>query len=357
MLDLWGDETQAVSAGERRSFVDWRRAAGDGEPDERYPPRALVGRYLADGLARLCAAAPAHVTIARHRTSAQELQRRGCGVDDRDVRRHRAARATTRCSWRSATRPAAATGPRAAMAARGPARPGRLPGRPGSRAAHVAPGATVAVRGFALTFLDAALALTEGRGGALRAGRSSVPAALHAVARRRRRDRAVLAHRAGRCSPSPTRRWRRASRRWRRSPGPRARRSSPCLTASAFATTCCAILAAAVAASLRAAGQDARARAPQRWLGVACDGRRAADVALAGRGDRALARGRCRLGRAGPAVGARTHVAGALPGARRPARRTAGWPAGSGRRSARWRCNWSGSRSARPRSTRRSCSR
>ena len=30
---------------------------------------------------------------------------------------------------------------------------------------RIAPGATVAIRGFALTFIDAALALTEGRGG------------------------------------------------------------------------------------------------------------------------------------------------------------------------------------------------
>ena len=29
-LNMWGDATRAVSAGERLSFVDWRRAAGDG---------------------------------------------------------------------------------------------------------------------------------------------------------------------------------------------------------------------------------------------------------------------------------------------------------------------------------------
>ena len=163
MLDLWGDETQAVSADERRSFVDWRRAAGHDDPEERYPPRALVGRYLADGLAGLCAAAPAHTTITRHRTSARELQRRGSswtiataddlvrhGYDEVLVAVGHATAASHRAGapWPHAAPLIPAVFPIARLAA-----------------AHVAPAATVAVRGFALTFLDAALALTEGRGG------------------------------------------------------------------------------------------------------------------------------------------------------------------------------------------------
>ena len=56
-------------------------------------------------------------------------------------------------------------------------------------ASAVAPGSAVAIRGFALTMIDAALALTEGRGGALRAPRTSPAAALRA---RRRHDAAVI---------------------------------------------------------------------------------------------------------------------------------------------------------------------
>ena len=103
-------------------------------------------------------------TITRHRDVGPRAPAARFVMDDRDGRRPRATRTTTRCSWRSATRPAPATGRARAWPHAAPLIPAVFP-IARLAAAHVAPGATVAVRGFALTFLDAALALTEGRGG------------------------------------------------------------------------------------------------------------------------------------------------------------------------------------------------
>ena len=162
-LNMWCGASHAVPPDERRCFVEWRRAVGAEHEAERYPPRALVGRYLADGLARMRAAAPSHVTITLRPTAVDALERRGS-------------------SWAIAADGVALVGYDEVLVA-----VGHTTGRhdwPSARWRHVAPlipavfpitrlapeqiapGATVAVRGFALTFLDATLALTEGRGGA-----------------------------------------------------------------------------------------------------------------------------------------------------------------------------------------------
>jgi diaminopimelate decarboxylase len=268
MLDMWGADTRAVSAGERRSFVDWRRSAGDGDPAERYPPRALVGRYLADGLARLRAAAPAHVTITLRRTAVHALERHGSSwtlVTTDDAAHHgydevlvAVGHATGAGDWARAPWPHAA-----------PLIPAVFPVTR-LAPAHVAPGATVAVRGFALTFLDAALALTEGRGGTFspddhpyRLRYTPSPGDAGAIVPFSRSGRPMLAK-----------------------PGPALAAGLPALETIARAARdeilalpdgfgvrddLLAILAAAVQASLDAAGQPARTPAA-RWLGLACDG-------------------------------------------------------------------------------------
>jgi uncharacterized NAD(P)/FAD-binding protein YdhS len=268
MLDLWGDETRAVGAGERRSFVDWRRAAGDGEPDERYPPRALVGRYLADGLARLCAAAPAHVTIARQRTAVRALRRCGSSwaitPSDGSVRDGYDEVLVAVGHATGAGAGAGAAWPHAA-----PLIPAVFPVTR-LAPAHVPPGATVAVRGFALTFLDAALALTEGRGGRFAA--DDHPYRLRYVPSRGDAGVIVPFSRTGRPMLAK--------------PDPALAAGLPALETIAGTARAqilaladgfrvrddlVAVLAQAAEASLHAAGRAPEVSA-ERWLGQACDG-------------------------------------------------------------------------------------
>ena len=133
-VDMWPVGSRAVPAAAQLSFAGWRGPGG-----EVYPPRADVGRYLADGLERLREHAPANVAIRIRPVRVARVEREdgrwavdGSAYDEVLV----------------------ATGHDQVF------RPDiRLDG------ARIRPGARVVARGFALTFIDAALALTEGRGG------------------------------------------------------------------------------------------------------------------------------------------------------------------------------------------------
>ena len=142
--------------GER--YIAWRDASGPGEQAGGYSARADVGRHLAASLRTLLAHTPpgVRVTVVPHRVDGLEREDGG---------------------WRVVAAGAAGTYDEVLLAI-GHARSwdGALARKwthavplidgvfPVERIA-VAAGATVAVRGFALTFLDAALALSEGRGG------------------------------------------------------------------------------------------------------------------------------------------------------------------------------------------------
>jgi diaminopimelate decarboxylase len=159
-LDMWWPASRAVPRARRRSFVEWR--AANGARDEAYPPRAHVGRYLADGLAALLRHAPPTVEVRVHRAPAEGVREDAYGwhVEAGGVGRsydevliavgHQATSASAlAASWSHAA----------------PLVPAVFPVERWLTRDLVPPGATVAVRGFALTFIDAALALTEGRGG------------------------------------------------------------------------------------------------------------------------------------------------------------------------------------------------
>jgi diaminopimelate decarboxylase len=271
-LNLWGDESRAARAGERRSFVEWRRQSGHEDLDERYPPRALIGRYLADGLATLRRAAPRRVTIALHRTAAHALRRRGSSwtiaTSDGSVRDGydevlvATGHTTAGGEWARAAWPHAA-----------PLIPAVFPVTR-LAAEHVPPGASVAVRGFALTFLDAALALTEGRGGAFAA--TDHPYRLRYTPSRDDAGAIVPFSRTGRpmlAKPEAAL----AAGIPDLEPIARAARAQVLALPRDFAvrSDLRAILAAAVEASLLAADGGARPQSPtsaERWLGVACDG-------------------------------------------------------------------------------------
>ncbi len=157
-VDLWS-ATGVVPADERRSFVAWRAA----DPGERYPPRAEVGRYLADGFALLRRHAPPGVHIELRRSEVRAVE--ACAVGWRVV-----AEGGARDHYDEVLvavgHPAVADRPSGGWEHAAPLVPAVFPVAHRLAPSRVPAASRVALRGFALTFLDAALALTEGRGGA-----------------------------------------------------------------------------------------------------------------------------------------------------------------------------------------------
>ena len=292
-VDLWWPlDAGASRRTSRRSFDDWRRTAARAIRAESYPPRAEVGRYLADGLARLLRHAPPERRGRRCAPVAVRALERCDGAwavttADDDVARLR----------RGAGR-RSATGPR--IDRRRPAR-GTLGARSSPSSAtldrdRVPAGATVAVRGFALTFIDAALALTEGRGGTFEPG--GRPHRLRYRGERRRRPSVILPFsRSGTaaCSPSPT---------------PRLAAGVPALDAIAAGGRATRSSRCPDGFSLRRrpardprgdrgrrawprpAAVPTRVAAARAWLAAACDGAAPPTEQTRGRGARALRRGR-----------------------------------------------------------------
>ncbi len=137
------------------SFDDWRRAHGESDPLDAFPPRALVGRFLADAwgaLSRRMAGGDCLSHVARRvrsiRREGEEWLVDGAPYDEVLLATGHAA------DWPGALHHDWS----------GPAR--LVPTTPdGLSPASVPPGSAVACRGAALTFIDVALALTEGRGG------------------------------------------------------------------------------------------------------------------------------------------------------------------------------------------------
>jgi uncharacterized NAD(P)/FAD-binding protein YdhS len=159
-LDLWWPESRAVPRRLRTPFVAWRAATEGGGDD--YPPRAQAGRYLAAGFETLLRCTPPNVDVRLRRLAVQTVRpgEGGWEVEACDSREiydevlvavgHQDSSATALANdWLHSAPLVPAVFPVTRRLARG----------------VVPDGATVAIRGFALTFIDAALALTEGRGG------------------------------------------------------------------------------------------------------------------------------------------------------------------------------------------------
>jgi len=162
-VDMWWPTSSTVPRDERRSFVAWRDSLPAGGDRGRYPPRALVGRYLADGLQAILRHAPPSTRIRVRPTRVQALtpRRGGWEVVGRPgsagpydevliaTGHERSWAGALACDWAHA----------ASLV------PSVFPVGRWLSPQRVGAGATVAARGFALSFIDAALALTEGRGG------------------------------------------------------------------------------------------------------------------------------------------------------------------------------------------------
>lgn len=169
-LDLWWPHSRAVPAAERLSFVAWRLGLnGHGLDDEQYPARAQVGLYLADGLARMVRHVPPGTRITVRATAVSGAHKLGTNwkVVTDDGATHEYDEILVAVGHAAGNGRWSAGG---AWEHAAPLIPAVFPVTRWLSSDALAPGATVAVRGFALTFLDAALALTEGRGGVFEAG-------------------------------------------------------------------------------------------------------------------------------------------------------------------------------------------
>lgn len=163
MVDIW-----PAGSGLGPSFSEWRKGV-PGLSDESYPPRADVGRYLNDGFERLVSTAAEFLDISVRATGVNGIRREGetwSVIAGDDLSEYDEVLLTTghAPSWDGGL-------------GSGMSPPENLIGAVFPVETHlsaetVPPGSAVSVRGFALTMIDAALALTEGRGGTFREGRA-----------------------------------------------------------------------------------------------------------------------------------------------------------------------------------------
>ncbi len=165
-LDMWWPSSQAVPPRERQSFVAWRKGRQAGRDDEDYPPRAQVGRYLCEGFETLRRHTPPTVELKLCRSAVETLRPSGRGWV---LRAAGAAGAYDEVLIAVGHQDSSDAGFAAGWAHAAPLVPAVFPVERWLSRDRVAAGATVAIRGFALTFIDAALALTEGRGGSFQA--------------------------------------------------------------------------------------------------------------------------------------------------------------------------------------------
>ncbi|MEM9557689.1 MAG: FAD/NAD(P)-binding protein [Acidobacteriota bacterium] len=171
-IDLWAREEPPAVTDDTPSMLAWCQRQECAEiatelgPDS-YTSRALAGRYLEAGFEAIAKALPHGVSLQRRVGEVVDIlrDRRGHRILVRpasedvvaiDVRVDHVLLATGH-PW---ARP---NGPGQAEPATGDFIPFVYPVE--RQLAAVRPGSTVALRGMTLTFIDAALALTEGRGG------------------------------------------------------------------------------------------------------------------------------------------------------------------------------------------------
>lgn len=159
-INAWLDDG-CVPVAKRLSFEQWHIATR-GIASEEYPPRARVGEYLREAFGTVMAHLPEGMAVTRAARRVRCIARAVTGWSLRLEGRDEAQAfdevlVATGHAWDWPGALSREWGHRAHLVSRVfPAQ--RWPRR-------IAPGARVAVRGFGLTFIDAALTLTEGRGG------------------------------------------------------------------------------------------------------------------------------------------------------------------------------------------------
>lgn len=159
-IDLWWPDSLAVPRSVQRSFARWRAGT------DTYPSRSEVGCYLSDGFESLLRHAPRAATIRLHATEVDAVRANGVAWD---VEAGGSLAGTYDevliATGHVQTSP---TGLAAGWRHAAPLVPRVFPVERHLTPETVPGGSVVAIRGFGLSFIDAALALTVGRGGSFR---------------------------------------------------------------------------------------------------------------------------------------------------------------------------------------------
>lgn len=172
-VDVWSPDNDLVSPGQRADLVSWlARVHPEWADPAAFVPRALVGAYLRDAYASLAAHLPRSLRVQHVRGSVTAVtSERGAwrlSHDDPALDRDGVDEVMLTLGhgrWTGA--PAGSRGWTEGLPPRGRTRlvTSVFPVTERLAVAAVPAGAQVGVRGFALTWIDAALALTAGRGG------------------------------------------------------------------------------------------------------------------------------------------------------------------------------------------------
>lgn len=172
-IDLWAADDPPVAAGRGLNFLDWYRETFRPQTPltgDEYLSRAVVGRYLIEGFQRLLERLPHGVSVSRHVGEVVDIRRDGRGY------RLEFEGASGAESFR-ADKVLLATGHSRVAPEEEEARCCRFAERHEQAIfipfvypvvetmGRVPAGAAVAMKGLGLTFIDALLELTEGRGG------------------------------------------------------------------------------------------------------------------------------------------------------------------------------------------------
>ena len=173
-IDLWNAPDPPPAAGRGPDFLTWYAETVHPEvplTGEEYLPRAVVGRYLVDGFQRLLEHLPPGLTVTRHAEEVTDVRRAPGGYRLRIRGAEVFAEKILLATGHSRLTPGAVE-TRFQTFARRHATVTFIPfAYPVVEAmSAIPPGARVAMLGIGLTFIDAVLELTEGRGG--RFGRS-----------------------------------------------------------------------------------------------------------------------------------------------------------------------------------------
>lgn len=145
-----------------KSFMDWARRHHPtlADPDS-YSPRSIVGEYLFDCFTEVVRGLKRVATVNIHRTKADDIQRTGSKwkiiADGQEFLSDEVAVTVGHEGWRSTD--TYRTGEVMADI------PSVFPVEQALKESAIPSGTAVAIRGFGLTWIDAALSLTEGRGG------------------------------------------------------------------------------------------------------------------------------------------------------------------------------------------------
>lgn len=165
-INMWTEQSPKAIVSNPRSFVQWLKAHAEEFPEETaytFSARATVGRYLSEGFQELLQACPPRAKIITHVGTVKSLKEK----NKHYTLSYEAAYDAREKSLEGFQQVLIASGHPAVNDSQAISKANQVdfiyPVT--QRLSHIPAGATLAVKGMGLTFIDAVLALTEGRSG------------------------------------------------------------------------------------------------------------------------------------------------------------------------------------------------